>query len=223
MNIGELRESIRLNIDDTAGDLFTDAQLNNILKRAYNHLYRKMINAGVNINVASISLSFSSGSQEVIIASSSGVPVANSLVQKPLYCRDVDNLKVEILDMTACLDSGKRSVYLRRVFSDKQETHYLGYYLTPTTAFTVTFDYIPKITYEFDTMNDTTSIEFIPSEHHDVLINYATVLALGKDEINAKFWYEMYNETWRDMVHNASNVPEKYSGVVDVYEDEDWE
>lgn len=221
MTIKEMREAIRINTDDIKGDVLDDSMLNNLLKRSYNHIYRKIIDANVNPNVTSIELTFSANQQEVLITVAEGVPIIASNLQRAIFCKFSDGVEIPIIDMEASLKSEHRSVYVRRNFgSARLEEHYLGYHVIPSSGLTVTLYYIPKIADSFTLMEDESLIQFIPSEHHDIVINYATVLALGKDEINAKFWLGIYTESLRDMLATIGNESKKYQGVVDV---EDWE
>ena len=224
MNILEMREAIQLNIDDTSGDLHDKNQLNNILIRAYNHIYRKVIGANDSPTTVSVSLTFSANVRELFIFDNTTTAISPSNLQRAIFCRDANGFEIPILDFEASLKSQQPSVYARRsVTSDSREVHILGYYVIPTSSFTVTLDYIPKIANSFAGIEDTSTIELVPAEHHDVIVNYATMLALGKDEINSQFWFGMYTESVRDMLATISNAPKKYGGVVDVTDDGEWQ
>lgn len=226
MNIEDIKTSILLNIDDPKGDLFTDDQLNLLIKRGFNHIYNKMISCNINPNVTSREITFAANQQEVLVGltgASSGTDIIVSDLQKPLYCKDSDGLKIPILDMETSLNSEQRSVYIRRNFTNnRREEHYLGYYITPSASLTVTLYYIPKIVDDFSSINPQSIIEFVPAEFHDVVINYITMLCLGKDNMKVQFWMDIYKESLSDMLDIANNSPTKFEGVVDVTEQEEW-
>lgn len=229
MNFGELKATVRLNVDDEKGDLLTEPIAKNILSRAFSHIYRKLINARILTDLNTLTATFIANTREIIIGDTPRRPAeghttpATQLpsIQKVVAVQNNSGEEIPVLTRENALRSSVPAVYVRRVLeqADLQDSVYLGYHIVPTAGFDLIVEYIkrPLEIGRLEFINDDFESFILTSEYHDVVVLYATILFLAKDENKITFlnyWTSLYQEALADILEFNEGSEE----VVDVYE-----
>ena len=208
MNLGDFRTSIRLKIDDVNSTRFDDSQIRIILNEALQHVYRELIRNNIYTNKAQDTITFTAGTQEVALPTD---------LQKLLYVQDAGGSRISIIEETYSRGSEslyapalERSVYIR----DTGKTKSLGYYVCPNSGFTLTITYLIRTTTFATLDNDEVEINFIPPEHHDVVVLYTVVLLGATDEDISPSFIALYTNALASMIESASGINELSQEVV---------
>ena len=233
MNLGDLVASIRLNVDDDSGDFVSDSIARDVLGRAFRHIYRKLVNAGIVVDLATLTATFTANTREVLIGGSSfggDIPSTPNRIQKVVAVQylptDTNGTGTDIPIFTRenALKSAIPAVYVRKVkevpLGDFKIQHsiYLGFHVIPSTGFSVVVEYIPLTEVDLKNQIDTFVVFDLEEEYHDLVVLYATVLVLAKDEEKVGTWVGLYQEALADVLEFKEGSKE----VVDVY-DGGWE
>ncbi len=219
MTYGEMITSIRIKIDDVHKTRFSNNEpLRLALNEAIQHIYREFVRHNIYTSVVETTVEFTSGNQEIEFATSE-----RNNIQRLVHVRDAEFVPISIYAEEFSKRSSIRSVYLKRKITSivgsenkKEERLSLGWYICPSSTFTVTVQYIPKIVEFTLDVVDSDFIEIIPKEHHDVVVLRAAVLLLGVDEDNSSFWFGIYRETMQSMIESVELLNEAIDEVVDV-------
>ncbi len=227
MNYGELVTAVRMNVDDEHGDFLSDNIVLNVLSRAFTHINRKLLNIGLISDHKTLTATFTSDTREVGIGGvllSTGVLLER--IQKVIAVQySPSGIDIPIMTREDALKSAVPAVYIRREVSGTSTSEsinngtYLGFHVIPTTDFSVTVEYV-KLTEELIRIHPPSdhTLFILGPEYHDIVILYATLLALAKDEDKVGIWSSLYQEALADVMEISDGSRE----VVDVY-DGVWE
>lgn len=193
MVLKDLRELLRIQVDDVEADRFTDYQLKLLLNRGLQKTWKEILKLGVWPKVVDGSVSFTSDSQVSIIQDEDNNDALN--VQK-VFLVQGQNItmprKIQIIPETQ-----SRQLYEREtVFFRKPNK--LGWYQTPTKSMILDVSYVPVVTLFGD--NEDSEVTDIEDHFSDVVVNWATVLALGVDEDNLNTWVQIYQNSLQDLI-----------------------
>lgn len=201
MNLGDFRTSIRLKIDDINSTRFSNDEIRIILNEALQHVYRELIRNNIYTNKAQDTVTFIAGTQEIALPTD---------LQKLLYVQDAGGSRIPIIEETYSRGAKERSVYIR----DTGKTKSLGFYLCPSSGFTLTITYQIRTTTFLTGDGDAVEINFIPPEHHDVVVLYTVVLLGATDEDISPSFIALYSNALASMIESASGINELSQEVV---------
>lgn len=212
MNFGDMKESVRLKVDDLKKSRFTDKQIRLAINEAYSHVYRELIKQNTFTDVRSATVDFTSGNQEVAF----DLSIALNF-QKVIHVQDSNSNPIPIYSEALSKRSDVRSVYLKRTtFGTVQEILKIGWYICPNSNFTLTIEYLPKFIGFSTHSEDTNTLETVPQEHHDVVVLRATLLLLASDEDRAQIWFAIYNDALTSMKESIELSNDEVDTVVDL-------
>jgi len=218
MNLGEIRSSIRVNIDDRQSDLFTDSELTLLMDRAVRHIWNQFmlmefypiikttyVEIPAGSRVAELSPSFGKKIQKVI-----RVETANDVTKSDATTTGTaTGVLVEVVEEKFSVKADRQSVFFRG------RTH-VGWYRIADTSIGLAIFYSPTVT-RISTQPDSFSLSDIPEEYHEAIVLWATVLALGTDEHNVGFWKSLFDEMMATVAASFTTKTEHEQGVVDYY------
>jgi len=196
---------LQLNLNDQRGGRFTAEVCRLLLNSAFKDVWSDLIAKQKYFARVSLDVTFISGSQEVDLVDN---------LQKIILVQDVDQIPIPVYDEFKSKKSEVASVYLINVKKTLPNTirKKLGWYRLPSSSFTLTVIYVPTISqFQPDGLNSD-MIEEIPEEYHNVVVSWATVLALGTDESAVNYWTGIYQKQIGEI--QESSFPEE---VVDYY------
>jgi len=216
MNIGELKQSIRFKVDDLKSTRFSDEHLKNAINESYKHVYRELIRENIYTDLLSDDVTFTSGNQEVKFSA-----IATKEIQKIIHIQDVNENPIPVYSEAFSKRSNTRSVYLKRILRitllvGRVSEIFLGWHVCPSSTFTLTVIYLPRLLDLSPGLSDDAVIDNVPSEHHDVVVLRAVILLLGTDEDNARFWVQLYREALISMKESIQFANEETDVVVDL-------
>lgn len=193
MKLSEMRSLLRVNVDDAAADIFTDPICRDYLNAAMRYLWTEIIKQGVYLSRKTEEITFDASNAQVDLDES---------VQRVLSVRDSNDHPIDILMEERSRRVNYPTVFLFRRVSVDNRHWQLGWYETPTSSFTVTVTYLPKITtfIEADDGAGTKELVDIPDEYHNVVVLRATLFALGKDEQKVNYWAGLYQSEFDAMM-----------------------
>lgn len=209
MNHGEMREQLRLNIDDLQGTRFTSEGCRLILNSAARNVWRKLKARGLVSNIVEASITFTVDVQ--IIA----LPAACKYLKDAKY-KDTDTT-IPVMEEVLAKQSEIPALFVRRTGT----TRYLGWYNEyPGSNLVITYTYDSAITEFADPIVDEEAITEIDSAHHDIIVSQATVLALATDLEKRSIWDVIFQDQFDDMC-GAIRTPQ--NAVTDVMGDVDYQ
>ena len=210
MNLGELKKAIRFNVEETkSGDLATDAEFINLINRAYQHVYLKLLSFNYYSIINTVTLNFDKAEKDL-----------PEVPQRIVSIVDIDGQPVELLLTEYAPRSTNRAVYLTHYIDGGIQKARLGWYKSVNTTFDLVVKYVPKVRKFAANDPDITELQYVPEEYHSVIVNYATILLIGRDEDNASFWYKIYQESLADMFETLSEKNPRNAAVVDLYHED---
>jgi len=183
MNLGELRTLLQLNLSDPNGDIFNTERCRILINAAYRHCYNKILADGE---------SFVKEDQDVIFSVNTQEAAFTSSVQRIFVVRDSDGCIIPLRDEINAISSLTPCVY--------KKNQSLGWFTLPLSTFTVTVTSAPPVSQFSSTANDNTEINDIPAEYQDIVITWATLLALGKDEQAVNYWQNIFDQQFMAMM-----------------------
>jgi len=218
MNIGEMKDSIRFKVDDLKSTRYQDPHLLNAINEAFKHVYRELIRQNTFTDVLSTTVDFISGSQEIEFTA-----LANVRLQKIIHVQDANGFPIPIYSEALSKRSDVRSVYVKRILKtissppeSKASFISLGWYVCPSSSFTITVIYAPRLLDVSANASNATVIDNVPTEHHDVVVLRAVILLLGTDEDNARLWVSLYQEALTSMKESIEFNNDETDTVVDL-------
>lgn len=200
MTLKEMRDLIRLRIDDVRGIDYTDSQLLTLIQAAHRKVYTDFIRHRIYFNVTTTTLTVSSQYTDL----------PNDL-QKLLLVQFTDSKGSKYTVVTP--EQGIQTALPTFFIAGEQ----LVYNQEVSDSFDVYITYVPKLT-PIPSIGITDDYEIVqfPSQYQDLLVSWATVLALGKDEDNVQFWTSMYQKEFDDIVVIAKPENDDDNRVIDV-------
>lgn len=200
MLLRELRDLIRIRIDDIRKVDYTDSQLLTLIQAAHRKLYNDFLRFRVYFSVSSTTLEITTQETEL---------PTNCQRVLTLQHNDSKGHKFNIADAESVIAGSSNYFYVLNsllIFNNEV-----------TSPFNVFMRYAPRLT-PIPSVNIADDYEIIevPKQFQDLLVSWATVLALGKDEDNVKFWVSMYEKEFMDAIEIAKPQNEHDSHVVDV-------
>ena len=211
MNYGELKDSIRFKVDDLRGTRFTTEQIRLAINESYKHVYRELIKQNTFTAVKSTEITFVSGSQEITFDFD-----VSLVVQKIVHVQDSNGFPIPIYSEALSKRSNVRSVYLKRFDSDGKEALKLGWYVCPTSTFTLSLEWASTFTDFTKAVRNIDASGFVPQEHHDVVVLRATLLLLATDEDKAQIWFPIYMDALNSMKESVELNNDEVDTVVDL-------
>ena len=192
MTLQELKNQIRIQLDDKESSLYSDEQLRVLINSAYRHIWNKLLAANIFLKMSSVDVNFTTV-QEVEITGSADI-------QKIIHIQHEDGRYINLVSEAQAKRSDSPVCYLSRQVttvgseSGPVRIEYLGWYRVPSNAFTLTLSVCSKVSQFISTDSSSSIIHDIPPEHHDLITTWATILALGGLEEASEFWINLYQE-----------------------------
>lgn len=188
MTYQEMIDSIRVNIDDMDKTRYTDDVVKIFIKSALRKIYNKIITHGNNPYIT-----------ETEVTISDQVTLLAFEPLKILSVQDASEIPIPLMDESKARKSHSRAVFLRRVGS----SYYLGWYTSLSTDVVLTVIWIPFVDINLNDLAATN--QSIPDQYHDIIVAWATILALGADEDNIQTWMIIYNDLIESMIESFSS------------------
>ncbi len=192
MTYQEIIDFIRLNIDDVKSTRFkTNEPLRLFINASIRKIYSKMVANGYNPIVIDQEITLTDQVTEITFTSS---------LQKLLGVQS-SGVRIPILDEIKARSSTCPAVFLRRTAAD---TYAIGWYLDLSSDLVLNVQYIPVVDTLISVSDLTGTNNSIPLNQHDLIVAWATVLALGADEDNVQLWTGVYNDLLETMIESLS-------------------
>jgi len=216
MTKSEIRQSIRVNIDDRQKDLFTDSEIDVLIDRSLRHVWNQFMLMEFYPTVKTtytkitqdnrvVQLDFGLDIQKVL-----RVETACDVVKSDeVFTGTPTGELVPVLEEKFSVKADRRSVFFRG------RTH-VGWYRIPDSDIGLAIFYIPRIS-SIVNKPDSFVVPEIPEEYHEAIVLWATVLALGTDEHNVGFWKSLFDEMMATVAASFTTKTEYEQGVVDYY------
>lgn len=218
MTLKEMRALLRSNLDDLKGDTYADDTLRLFLNIGLRHVWNELIKRGIYLRKGRLVVSFTSGVQEVAITKTDTMAKIVTVV-------DAVGVPIDIVAQEFSIRSDKRSVYISRqtttdgVADGNRRNDFLGWYVVPTSAFDLTLVYCYIInTFDISAAADTQYTD-IPAEHHDIIVIWATIIALARLEESSDIWANLYTVQLENLIDSVRMENQEAKGVVDYYAD----
>lgn len=226
MTSTEMRGILLDRFNDPGQALYTNTVLQRLLNQALRQISNVLIASKIYINKKSIDVTFISGSQEIVLTSTS---LDLWPLERILYVLDEDKINIPVYEEEFSKLSDTPSCYLKRHINDTpliggQTTDYrLGWYREPTETFILTVYYLAQIP-AFQTVGIIQEvINDIPSQIHDVIVDCATYLGWANKGLRQEllptiqFWKQQYEEGLQIAIMALGPQAETQQSVVDVY------
>ena len=212
MDFAAQKTMLSMNLDDKNHEYYLEEpDLRILLNASYQHIYNQLMQRDIFTKKTSQTVSMISGIQEVALASP-------NTIHKIIYVEDTDNIPIPIYKKEYARRSNVRSVYVAEYAtpgSPSNRVLKLGWYQKPTSNFDLTVDVAEKIGQYAVGAVSTYTIDDIPPEYHNVIILYATILGVGKDEDNIQTWVTLFQAEFDAMINGLGTRSEEASEVVD--------
>ena len=224
MTLGEMQSMLLFRFNDPNGALYTPTQLILLLNQAYRYVWNKLIEHKVYLDKKITTISFVSGIQETIL------PVD---VDKIITVLDENEVTIPLYDEEFSKRSDVVSCYRKRAIAanvigipDEQATQtredLLGWYRIPNISFNLKIVYNRQYIKIVDTTPTTRENNQIPSNFHEVIVDYATILGwssrgIREEVINTiNFWQASFQTGLDTLINNFSHDAETQQQVPSV-------
>lgn len=204
---------LAMNLDDKNHEYYLEEpDLRILLNASYQHIYNQLMQRDIFTKKASQIIAVVSGTQETTL-------VSPSTIHKVIYVEDADNIPIPIYNKVYARRSNVRSVYVAEYATPglpNNRVLKLGWHQKPSSNFNLTVDTAEKVGQFIVGAISTYTIDDIPPEYHNVIVLYATILGVGKDEDNIQTWAQLYQNEFDAMIMGLGTKSDEASEVVDV-------
>lgn len=232
MTLADFYSELAERFNDPQNALFSQLRLRELINKAFRKIWSSLNANKIYLKKQTVTVSFVSGSQEIELPLVDITDDTNiRSAYKIISILDEDENQLEIYEEEFSKRSETPSCYFKSIVSSTLSPagggylrkYYLGWYREPTSSFDITLLYNSQIqTYiDGDPLNKT--LEDIPTQFHDVIVDCATYLGWSTRGIRAEvvdtiqFWKNEYNEGLANMVASIQNQADTQQSVVDVY------
>jgi len=212
MDFSTLKTMLALNLDDKNHEYyFEEPDLRLFLNNAYQFIYNELMRHNIFTKVSDQTINVVTNVQETVLTSPENI-------HKVVLVKDSEDIIVPIYNEAYSKRASVRSVYVAEYAtpgSPNNRVLKLGWYIKPSSNFDLVVRTAQKVGQFAVGASSTYTIEDIPPEFHNVIVLYATILAVGKDEDNLQTWINLYNNEFETMLAGLGTKSEEAMEVVD--------
>jgi len=218
MNLKELKAEVRINLNDFNFAEETDDTLRLLINRGIRKVEKELLKNGIYLKKRIITLSFVSGVQEVDITNSFDITRIIVLQDEDGNIFDIAEEEVAKRSQQPCYYISRQVTITGVPLGDNQRNDQLGYYQIPTSNWDINLVVNDRFN-EFKFGDTLKILTDIPENHHDLLVTWATIQYLFKDEEPSDYWMSQWNDQINDLIMSVAIENRNYQTVIDTYGD----